>query len=120
DEVGAFERLDPPCARRGVPATEAGRVFGVHRADADALSLDVERGDVREADDPFRRLAKPVPANAMSDPPGAVSTSGRDHGADSVVHERRFEGGEARFVVAREKAAAIQDSGAHLHTVALR
>jgi hypothetical protein len=56
--VRTFEGADPFDPSTVVAAPEAGEVVGVETRHAGALSLDVQRRDIREPDDPFRLVAK--------------------------------------------------------------
>jgi hypothetical protein len=64
---GRFEGRDPAIARPGVAAAERGDHGAVDRSDAEAGELDVERGHVREADDPAGVLRDGAPVEPVRD-----------------------------------------------------
>lgn len=87
--------------------------------DAVGHRLEVQGGDVREADDPAGGAGEGLPVDVMGDAGEAVAATGGDERLDARVEEPPPELGEPALVAAGEVAVAGEHRRVEEHAVAL-
>lgn len=88
---GMLDGFDPGFAAGGMSAAKGCHHRSVKGSDAHRGCLDVQRGDVREADDPLGPIAKGLPSERVGDAVEAVSSADGDDGASFGTFQSSFE-----------------------------
>jgi hypothetical protein len=106
----SLQRLNPFRTAQIVSSAEPGDVVRVERRDAGALSFDVQRGDVGEADDPFGLVAEAGRPYAMGNPIEAVPASGGDHGARPTIRQSFRQLAQPARVGPRQETVSLEQT----------